>query len=649
MALKYLRDNLKSLTWVLWAVILVFVGLVFFEWGGFNMRGSARTDIAATVGGEEITLDELRQHYRNLESRYRQAFGEQFNREMARQFNLPKQALDQLIDRRIMLLEARQAGLRATDGEIREAILAIPGLTDEDGRFIGDEKYRRIVRSAFGTSTGEFEASVREDVLIGKLDTILTETAHVSDAEVEQAYREQAERAKIRYLQLPESELISEVRLDDADLETYFAEHRDDYQLPEKRVVEYLLVDSVKLRREIEIPGEELEAYYQANQGEFTSEEQVRARHILLKVTPDRPDATAESELQAIRRRVEGGEDFGQLAQQLSEDEVSASRGGSLGLFGRGRMIQAFEEAAFSAAVGDLVGPIKTDFGYHLIEVQEHRPGGLQPFDQVEAVVRSRVIGERVEEISEEKARDVAQRIQTEGLSAPEQLQALAEEESLTLEATEPFGREETVTGIGRSPDFSRVAFELATGESSEPVKIPRGWVILRLMEIQPPRASELSEVEAEVRRAAEQEKRKAAAVARLEELRGEHEAAGGLEDVAAGLGLEIRESAEFGRFGTIDDLGSNRQVIDTALALEPGNWGGPFESADGAVMFEVLERTTFDPEEFEKAKEETRSQEQTRRLDELRRSLIALRRDGLASYDRQVLERLGIELPDIG
>ncbi len=649
MALKYLRDNLKSLTWILWGVVAVFIMLIFFEWGGVNDRRTRNADVAATVGNEEISFNEFRQQYRTLEDRYRQTFGEQFNRELAKQFNLPIQALDQLINRRILLMEARSIGLRATDSEVREAILEYPAFQDESGNFIGADRYQQVLRSN-RLSFSEFEDSLRDDVLLGKLNAILAQTAYVSDAAVEKGYREQAEQAEIRYAQLPASQFATEVAASRGEIESYFADHQTEYELPEQRVVDYLLVDTVKLRREIEIPDEELTAYYESHPDDFTREEQVRASHILLRVTPDRPAEQVEETLQDARRRIEAGADFAELAKELSEDESNASRGGSLGFFGRGRMVKAFEDAAFNAAPGELVGPVKTDFGYHLIEVQDHREGGLQPFEEARGAVRSRLVGERVQEIAESKVRDLSQRIESQELSSDEQLEALAAEEGLTWQTTEPFGSADNVTGIGRAPDFTSAAFAVKIGELSSPVKLPRGWAILRLEEIKPPRLAPLEEVEPQVRQAVEQQNRKAAAVARLEEMRQAIEAGGDFEALAAELEIEIQESGEFGRFGTITGLGANRGVIDSALALEEGQWGAPLETSLGAVLFQVTARQEFDAAQFEEEKTSTRARQQGERLNQLVASLIELRRRDLTpKYDAQVLANFGIEQPPAG
>ena len=156
------------------------------------------------------------------------------------------------------------------------------------------------------------------------------------------------------------------------------------------------------------------------------------------------------------------------------------------------------------------------------------------------------------------------------------------------------------------------------------------------------------SEVEDQVRQAVEEKSRKNAAVAKLAEMRQAIETGGNLEALAAEQGLEVQDSGEFGRFGTITGLGSNRAVIDAALELDAGQIGGPVESALGAVLFEVAERKTFDAEEFEAEKTSVRSSQESERLNQLIASLIELRRRDLTpKYDAQVLANFGIDPPD--
>lgn len=646
MALKYFRDNLKSLSGVLWFVILVMFIFVFFEFGTGNqaVRGD---DVAAVVGDEKISMKAFESAYRQKEAEYRQIFGDQFNRDLIQQM-IPKQALDQLIQRQIWLLEAEKLNLRVADNEVQELILEIP-IFQEDGKFVGQEEYVQRVRAYFRSTPEEFENDLRKDILLQKLDNVLAETLYISDSELERSYREEAERAKIRFVQLPASQ-FSDVVADEAAVTAYFEAHRDEYTLPEQRVANYLLIDTVKLRQKLddEITDEDIAAYYDSHKDEFTSQEQVKARHILVQINAERDKAAALAAANDLKRRVEAGEDFAQLARDESEDEGSARRGGDLNFFGRNEMVKPFEDAAFGAQVGDLVGPVESEFGYHVIEVQDRRAGGVQPLDKVRPRVRAKLMTEEVAEMAERKAQEMSQRIKEEGLTSEEQLQALADgEDVVTFGTTDPFGQNDPITGLGRSQEFNGAAFEMAKGAVSDPIKVPRGWSVLQLKDVVEPRIPELAEVRARVQDAANQQQRKAAALERLNGLSATPETAG-IDNVAAELGLEIQESGEFDRFGRITGLGAQREVIDGALALDAGQLGTPVETAQGAVLYEVVERKRFDVAEFEAELDTIRRREETKQVNELKRSLIELRwRDLTPAYGKQVLERFNIQQAD--
>ena len=635
MALKVLRDNLKKLFWVLWIVIAALVVLIFFEWGGYGQYGTAGGDVAATVGDEEISFGELQQAYRNLQNRYREAFGGELDSEMEKQLGLGRQALSQLVNRRILLGEARKVGLETTDEEVRDAILNFPVFKNTDGRFVGAEQYQQILASN-RLSVEEFEGSMRQDILLTKLDTILASTAFISEEAVEKAYREDVEKAKIRFVQLPAAQM-DEPEVDPEALAAHLAENPDDFEVPEKRVVDYLLVDTNQLRQAMEITDERLRSYYDENTDQYTREEQVRARHILIQTGPDATEEAARGEAEETLARIQAGEDFAALARELSDDPGSAANGGVLRPFGRGEMVPEFEQAAFGATAGELVGPVKSSFGFHIIEVQSKTEGGLQPFEEVQASIRARLLTEDANQEAETKALDLAGRISEN--ATEEELRALAEEEGLELQTTEPFGQTDPVPGIGATRSFNLSVFELEEGEISEPLRIPRGWAIIRLKEIQAPRIPALDEVEDEVRRAVVQERQKEAAIARLEEAAGSD-----LDTLADQLGVSVQESAEFGRGGQIAGLGQNREVIEAALGMEIGEMGGPIATDAGAVVFEIVERQSFDPETFAGEKAATRAQLEQERLQEIKGTLIEKRKRELeTSVDPSVMENFGI------
>ena len=642
--LKILRDNLKYLSWILWLVVLVFIAFVFVDFGGAlgGGGGGART-AAATVGGEEISYADFQREYQRLEAQYRQAFGESFTPQLAEQMRLPLQALDRLVDQKVLLGEADRLGLTASDSEVRDSILEIPGMKDAQGTFVGQTAYERFVR-ANGYAVRDFEDAVRSQILLTKLSAIFSASVAISDAEVEKSYRDQAERAAIRYLVLPARNFQSEVQLQPAEIAAYFEGHKEEFRLPVQRAINYLLVDTVRLRAKLTFEKAELQKYYDDHLADFTQEEQVRVRHLLLKVDDQRSASQAEAQIAALKQRVEKGEDLAKLASELSEDPASKPRGGDLGYFGRGRMIKEFEDAAFAAAPNSLVGPVRTSFGFHLIQVLDHRAGGQRPFAEVEGQVRAKLSTERADAAAEAKAEELARRIAAETLTTEEQLKGLADSDTVVFISTPPFGREEVVPGIGRGTPFSSAAFALEPGKTSTPVKINRGFAILSLKEEKPERLPELSEVEGKVRQALLRVKLDERATARLLAAKSELAAGKSLDDLAKELAVEVKESGEFGRDGAIPGLGQVPDLVDAALAARPGDVGGPVATAQGPALFVVTARQGFDPAAFANEKAATR---ETLERNEVNRLLGAIveqkKRELKVNYDRPLLEQLGL------
>ncbi len=643
--LKVFRDNLKYLSWVLWLVIVVFVLFVFVDFGATVPTGSTiPTDDAATVGDMDVTFGEFERSYRQAEETYRQIYGDQFNRELAQQMGLPMTVLDSLVADKILLQEADRMGLRVTDEEVRQAILEYPAFQAASGGFIGEERYRQILRSN-GFTVDSFEQMIRTQLLGQMVRDVLSANLFISDDDVLASYKDQVEQAKIRFVQLPASSMADEVVASPEEIAAYFEEHKEELRIPEQRVVDYLLLDQNALRDTLELSEEELFDYYEANPDEFAQEEQIRARHILLQVGSERTEEQAEEQMSAIRGRLEAGEDFAALATELSDDPGSKTQGGDLGFFGRGQMIAEFEEAAFNAQPGEVVGPVKTNFGYHLIRVEERRDAGRTSFTDAQEQIRSRLLAQRAQDLAESKATELAERIDKEGLTTREALQLLADTETgVTFLTTPAFSLEDNVPGIGRGTGFSAVAFELDQDEVSEPLRATAGWTLLRLAEIREPRIPALDDVRDEVASTVRQEKQMQLATERMVEARQRLDAGGSLDEVAEELGLTVRESGQFGRGGSVAGLGNNPEVASAALALDIGDFAGPLTHENQALLFEVVERQRFDPQEFEAQKEQAREAVRSEKLNRLLASLVTQRRDELGvTYDEQLLQNFNL------
>ena len=644
--LKVFRQNLKYLSWILWLVIVVFIAFVFVDFGGGLSRDpNAPANYAAKIGGEEVSVQEFQRQYRTLEGQYRQIYGDRFTTEIAQQMQLPMQALERAVAQQVLLREAARAGLLPSDQEVRRAILELDTFKDANGGFIGDREYNDLLR-ANNQTAASFERSLRNDLAVQALTSALRQTVRVSDQEVERSYREQSERAVIRYLLVPTARFPATIS--DADAQAYFDAHADEFRLPEQRVADYLLVDTGRMQQALTVPEADAQAYYDSHIADYTREEEVRARHILLKVDDNRTAEQAEQQLAAARKRIENGADFAAVAREISEDPSNKDQGGDLGFFSRGRMIKAFEDAAFAAQPGQLVGPLRTDFGVHLIRLDERRSGGQQPFAEVKSLIENRLRAERAQTVAEAKAKDLrAQLAEATPDAAKLQALAAANAASVTLETSPPFGRDQLVPGIGRGADFAEAVFALETGKVSQPLRVPRGWAVVVLREVRPPRLPQFTEVAAAARTATASKRSRELATAALQKARADARAGRTLEQIAQDLGVTVQDTTEFGATDAIPGLGIAPEVAKQALALQAGQFGGPIETPQGGVLFQVSERKSFDSVAFAASKDTTRSSLESAALNDLLQALIERERQELGvDYNRQLLEQWGVVVP---
>jgi len=641
--LKTFRANLKVLSPVLWIVIAVFVLAIFYDFGSISTSAGAGGDNAATAGPHRVTMTEFRSAYANAERQYREMFGERFDPEMLRNMGLPLQVLNDLVGQRILLGEARELGLAATDEEVRKAILDLGAFKDETGAFVGEERYAETLRR-LRLDPATFEQDIRDSIVLQKLQTTLEANVFVGDKDVERAYRDEVEKAKVRFIRLQRG-MAGEVPVAPQELQTYFESKKDRFRLPEQRQIAYLLVDAGKLAARAKPAEQEVRRFYDEHADEFTREEEVRARHILVMADDDTPEAAARAKVEAARRRIEAGEPFASVAAEVSEDASNKNTGGDLGFFGRGKMVKEFEDAAFGIGETGLVGPVRTSFGYHLLEVLERRPAGKTPLAEARPMIEARLAAEKVQELARARAGALARQLREKGPKRPDDVQALvAGDPAVRFGTTPPIGPQDPIPGLGRAPALNTAAFALEEGGVSEAVQVPGGWAVVWAQDVVESRLPTLPEVEPQVRAALVAEKQQEAARQRLAQAKQQVARGKTFPEVAAALGLNVEESGEFGRTGEISGLGTNPALAKAALEMEVGQIGGPVADANGAILFQVVERKRWDPREFATAKATTRERLERDQVGRLMQALIEQRRRDLElQYNPTLLEALGI------
>jgi peptidyl-prolyl cis-trans isomerase D len=642
--LKALRENFKHLQWILWAVIAVFVIFVFADWGMGSQRGGAGdTALAAKAGDIRITTAEFQKEYAFAEDRYRQAYGKNFSPELARAMNLPEQVLNSLIDRRLFREEAERLHLKVTDDELTQHILGLKdpqsgkALFVKDGVFVGDAAYARILAANHLVPQG-FEEQQREQILLEKLNRFFTEAVVVSDDDVKSEFEKRNVKAKIAWALLPVVS-AAQAPATDAEAEAYFKANPTAYMQPEKRKAKYLLVETAKIRPEVKVSDADVAADYAANAESYRKGEEVHARHILYKADASN-DAAQKAKAEAAVRKLKGGADFAALATAESDDAGSKTSGGDLGSFGKGRMVKEFEKAAFDAKEKEIVGPVKSSFGYHVIQVLERTGERVQPIFEVSAAIRAR--------LQEDRARDEAKRLGAgltekvaKGRPSDDDLRKLAGA-GVTFNETEFLSRTDAPAGIGFNPQFSEKLFSLKEGETAQaPVTTARGEAIVKLVEIRKPGLPAFADVKARVATDIQKKRQDEATLATLRQAMA---ADATLEGLAKKLNLKIETPEAFPMGGPIPGLGSPKAVLDAVFAAKPGELKGPVAVAErGAVVLRVESVSPFDPAAFEKEKDTLRGALRGQKSNRLLQALVQKRRSDLkVEFNRELLSRMG-------
>ena len=259
--LKTMRNSFHQLKWTLFLVIAVFI-LGFVFWSGSSSDPNRAGQIVARVGDERITAVDFDRQYRAQVERYRQMYQGNFSPELERALDLPRNVLDQMIERMLRLEAARKLDLHVSDEELAQKIVTLP-FFQENGQFIGREKYEKMLRSN-GVLPDRFEEELREDMLLDKYAGLVKASVVVPEADIAREFASRNDKATIEYVLIPAARLDSKAQPSDADLQAFLDKHKDRYRAPVQRKIKYLLIDRGRVRSRITPNEAELKAAYEA-------------------------------------------------------------------------------------------------------------------------------------------------------------------------------------------------------------------------------------------------------------------------------------------------------------------------------------------------------------------------------------------------
>ncbi len=567
------------------ALIIGLLCLTFVLWGIESYLTSAREVVVAEVNGEKLKLQTYQATFQRLRQRAQAELGDAFDPKIWSEDITKAKALDFLIEDELITQAVERGRLRITDAQVAEYLKSTPTF-QVDGKF-SRERFAQVA-SMLGFAERSFEEEARDDMAAQQLRAGVALSAFVTRSAAVRLEQLREQKRTIGYAVIPAADADS-IAIAPAEVESYYAEHKEDFRQEERVKLEYLRLTLDDMSAQVPVDDAALQAYYDAHQAQYTTEEQRNVNHVLVQLKKDATlaeDAAARERAGKLRAEVLGGRNIEDVARESSDDLGSKADGGETGLFGKGVMTPEFERAAFALkGLGDVSEVVKTEFGYHVLRLKDIKPGGVMPFDAARADVESAYRREQAENLFFERAEDFSNAVDEH----PDSLAAAGEALALTPAMTEALTRTQLAEQF--SPALADAVWEpevLTEGLATPPVELGNTAIVAaRVTDRRPSRVPQLDEVRTAIVAALQSGRAREQAAARgqalLDRLRkGEERAA-----IVSAETLDWKEATAVGR----ESSEVNRAVLRAAFKAPVPDVGASFVGVGlGTGDFAVIE-----------------------------------------------------------
>ena len=582
--LQAIRDKLTG--WLVWFVVGLIV-IPFAFWGIESFRTGGGDPVVVKVGDQEITQSQFRAAYEQRYQQFQAMMGERFRADQFDQNRFRQAVLDDMTQEATMRQFVRKSGYRASDAALFKTISTIPAFQDK-GQF-STEAYKAALSSK-GLTPERFEAQLRDSVEIDQIREAVIETAFVTPSDVAQAYRLATQQRDLSYAVLDAAKYVPQIEVTDEQIKSRYETDKSRYMAPERIKLSYVELSAETLPK-AEAPSKDvLQVIYNAEKdARFTTAEERKARHILVSFGTDK--AVSRKKADELLAKLKGGADFAELAKTSSDDPGSKTQGGDLGWIKRGQMPDKFEKPLFGLAkTGELTGPVETEFGWHLIRLDEIKPVKVRPFEDADVQT----------ELAElYRTRESQKRFQ----EATDKLEQLAFENSASLDAiTKDLGLQVQTTdwltraggpGIAANDAIKQAAFSkevVSDGDNSKPIVVSPGKVVvIRKAQYEAPRQKALSEVIDLVRADVKADAARAKALSEAQQMAAAARAGRPLAELAAARSLTVKAAGLVRRDNNVED----KAVVDALFRLPRPKTGAVSATdialANGSVAVVVL------------------------------------------------------------
>jgi peptidyl-prolyl cis-trans isomerase D len=585
---KYILGGLLLIICASMVITLIPGGL-----GGDVLGSGPGKGIVAKVDGNEISADDVRTTAKQM-LQQQMPQGSTANMSMLLPF-FSQRAAEQLITRQALLSEATRMGLRVSQEEVKEelqhgryAATFFPG-----GAFIGEQEYEDMLTRANLTPT-KFEESVGHDLLLTKLQALISGTASVSENEIHDQFVKQNTKVKFDYAVLKQDDIKKGLHPTDSELKAYYESHLSSYanSIPEKRKIKYAVIDSSKVENSVTVTQDDLQSYYQQHRDAYRVPEQVKVSHILIKTPLPGPDGKvdekgvteAQRRAEDLLKQLKSGAKMEDLAKKYSEDPGSAKEGGSLGWIGRGQTVPEFEKTAFSLPKGQVSDLVKSSYGFHIIRVDDKQDAHMKPLDEVKGEIEPALKHQKAQQLAQRQAESLLREARTQGLDAA------AAKQNVPVINSDFFARRDMLPGLGPSPQFMEAVF--AAQEKAPPDMAPTslGIAVYLLQGIKPPATPTFEEIRTRIEDEFKTEQSRTLLTQKAQELSDRAKAGHDLKKAAKELGATMKTSDLVLPDGQIPEVGSMSGQAGVAFTMKPGEITGPITSGADAAVLQILE-----------------------------------------------------------
>lgn len=560
--LQNLGDILKGRRWLA-LLVLIPLALLFGLWGtaGLVDLSFGAPKYGLKVNGEEIPTAQMQQAWQERQSQYQQQLKTDIPPAVRTQ--LQDQLFDQYTRETLMRQRADERGFRAGDDVVINAYRNQPAFQVE-GKF--SEESAKIVLAQNGLTPAGYEQRLRRELTIGQLERSIEIGDFLTPSELQRAFALENEQREVRYILLPVAPYAAAVKVDDARAKAWYDAHPDDYLSKESVRLQYAELRLDTVAAAVNVNPADLDAWYQQNQARYVEPEKRHAHHILIGTngkTDAAADAAALAKAQQVLKELRAGGDFAALAKKYSDDPGSARQGGDLGWALRGAYAQAFADKLFTMKAGETSDPVKTQYGYHIIHLDEIQPEHGKTLADARAQIEGDFRRERASDIFGDRQEQLQQKIEAGGAN---DIAALAKEFGLTMGEVPEYTRGGG-GALGVNADLSSVVFSDAVVKDQRvggPVALSDDRiVIVKALEHHLPKPKPLAEVRADVDAAVKREEGTKAARAAADAARAQLAAGASIDAVAKQLKATATPTAFMGR----GDPQPPAQVRDAAFA----------------------------------------------------------------------------------